>query len=67
MAGQDRRLQPIRLFPEAEERAGDHLSLPQMEVTAAMAGFTAGVGVGVVLGLMLLIIQALAATGPLAL
>jgi hypothetical protein len=38
-----------------------------MEVTAAMAGFTAGVGVGVVLGLMLLIIQALAATGPLAL
>ena len=39
MAGLDRRQQPIRLFPEAEELAGDHLSLPQMEAMAGQVAF----------------------------
>ena len=39
MAGLDRRQQPIRPFPAAEERAGDHLSLPQMEAMAGQVAF----------------------------
>ena len=53
MAGLDRRQQPIRLFPEAEERAGDHLSLPQMEAMAGQAAFMEAAAAAAEQGLML--------------
>jgi hypothetical protein len=53
MAGLDRRQQPIRLFLEAEERAGDHLSLPQMEAMAGQAAFMEAAEAAAELDLML--------------
>jgi hypothetical protein len=53
MAGLDRRLQPIRQSPAAEELAGDHLSLPQMEAMAGQAAFMEAAAVGEEQDLML--------------
>ena len=53
MAGLDRRQQPIRPFPEAEELAGDHLLLPQMEAMAGQAAFMAAAAVGEEQGLIM--------------
>ena len=53
MAGLDRRQQPIRQSPAAEERAGDHLSLPQMEAMAGQAAFMEAAEAAAELDLML--------------
>ena len=53
MAGLDWRQQPIRQSPEAAERAGDHLLLPQMEAMAGQAVFMVAAAAAAELDLML--------------